>query len=197
MLLNFDNSLPLHVIGKGVSSVDFNHMLNQESVNPTVISISMEEVKSLPIGAQCVLGFLDVTARKQFLQDIDVDRYHWPSYIHPLALVSSHHLIGQGVWIYNWVSVFPEVSIGEFSVVSTFTNLPHGCQIGCNNFIGPGVLFGGSATTGDNVFIGIGSKICDNVSIAGETYFAMNSTITKSITEPGTYVNNRQTTLIK
>ena len=69
MLLNFDNSLPLHVIGKGVSSVDFNHMLNQESVNPTVISISMEEVKSLPIGAQCVLGFLDVTARKQFLQD--------------------------------------------------------------------------------------------------------------------------------
>jgi RecA/RadA recombinase len=52
-----------------------------------------------------------------------------------------------------------------------------------------GSLYGGIP---DNKIIALAGE-----QATGKTYFAMNSTITKSITEPGTYVNNRQTTLIK
>jgi UDP-3-O-[3-hydroxymyristoyl] glucosamine N-acyltransferase len=67
-------------------------------------------------------------------------------------------------------------------------NIGHNCIIGENTLISPGVLIGGSTTIGNNCYIWQGSMTRSHIEICDNVIIGMGSIVTENITEPGVYL---------
>ena len=191
MLLNYNPTDPLYVIGKGVTAREIACYISKET-GSTIPTVTIEEFQTLPDNSQCVMGFFDVELRAEFLKNIDRFQRRWPSWIHPTSSVVNVESIGQGIVIYSLSHIGYESKIGDFSILAVQTNIAHGVQLGRNAIVCPDTLIGGSTIVGDNVFFGQKCSIRDRIQIASNVTLYMNSVVTRSITEPGTYYGNRK-----
>jgi carbonic anhydrase/acetyltransferase-like protein (isoleucine patch superfamily) len=83
-----------------------------------------------------------------------------------------------------------ETVIGKGTMISSL------CVVGANTIIGENCTLtiqsgvSGSARIGNRVWLGIGAKVRDYVSICDDAFVGMGSVVTKDITEPGIYAGN-------
>ena len=83
-----------------------------------------------------------------------------------------------------------ETVVGKGTVISSL------CVVGANTIIGQNCTItiqagiSGSARIGNRVWLGIGAKVRDYVSICDDAFVGMGSVVTKDITEPGVYAGN-------
>lgn len=194
MLLNFDHTQPIYLIGGGVVAREFRQNLNKEGIDNIIVK-DFDQWHEIPSGSQCILGFLDLKNRIKCLTPERIERYRWPSYVHPSSVLENPNDIGKGVWIYSLCNICFETYVGDFTVMASLSSIGHGTRIGKHNFLGAGTQICGSVTTGDNVFFGVRSTIKDRISICSNTSFYMTSTITRDITESGEYYGNKKATL--
>ena len=103
------------------------------------------------------------------------------SLIHPRANISKNVQIEEGVCVMAGATINSHSTIGEGSIINTNASIDHDCQIGKYNHICPGVNIAGTVKTGNNVFIGIGSNLINNISISLDTKIKAGSTVIKSI----------------
>ncbi len=66
--------------------------------------------------------------------------------------------------------------------------IEHEVQIGSHSHVGPNASISGRTVIGDQVMIGVGACVVDNITICSNTIIGANSTVIRSISEPGTYV---------
>jgi len=191
MLLNFDSAKPVYLLGKGIAAQAWKQNLKSENIDP--IEKSIEDIHTIPNGSQCFLGVLDIKLRTKLLSEIDVENYIWPTYVHPTAFVEDPSSLGQGVWIYSFSYISCLATVGDFSVITSYSNVGHNSEIGKNNVTAINTMIAGSVRTGQNVFFGIGSKIRDKIDIADNVVILMDSVVTKNIIESGTYYGNKKT----
>jgi acetyltransferase-like isoleucine patch superfamily enzyme len=80
--------------------------------------------------------------------------------------------------------------VGRGTVISSL------CVVGANTIIGQNCTvtiqagISGSARIGNRVWLGIGAKVRDYVTICDDAFIGMGSIVTKDITEPGIYAGN-------
>ena len=103
------------------------------------------------------------------------------SLIHPRANVSDNVLIEEGVCVMAGATINAYSIIGEGSIINTNASIDHDCTIGKYNHVCPGVNIAGTVKTGDEVFIGIGSNLINNISISPNTKIKAGTTVIKSI----------------
>ena len=103
------------------------------------------------------------------------------SLIHPRANVSDNVLIEEGVCVMAGATINAFSIIGEGSIINTNASIDHDCTIGKYNHVCPGVNIAGTVKTGDEVFIGIGSNLINNISISPNTKIKAGTTVIKSI----------------
>lgn len=193
MLIGYDKQKPVYLIGRGMASRAWHQNLVTEGVTD-IIACPIEEFDSVPAGSQCFLAILDVRLRAATLSTLDRTRYQWPTYLHPTCYVEDYSSLGTGVWIYSFSYVSCLANVGDFSVITSYSNVGHNTKLGQNNVLAVNTMIAGSVTTGDNVFFGIGTKVRDKLTIGSDTTFLMDSVVTKSIDQSGTYYGNRKTT---
>lgn len=131
--------------------------------------------------------------------------------VHPSAIIGADGMR----WIKNKgqlvrmkhmgnVILHPDVEIGPLSVVHRGTidateigsrtkigsnvSIGHNAQIACDVMITAGVIIGGSARIGKGCWLGIGSKVRDNVTVYQNIRIGMGAVVTRDLKEPGTYV---------
>jgi UDP-3-O-[3-hydroxymyristoyl] glucosamine N-acyltransferase len=82
------------------------------------------------------------------------------------------------------------------TIVGKGTMISSLCVVGANTIIGQNCTLtiqsgiSGSARIGNRVWLGIGAKVRDYVSICDDAFVGMGSIVTKDITEPGIYAGN-------
>jgi acetyltransferase-like isoleucine patch superfamily enzyme len=82
------------------------------------------------------------------------------------------------------------------TVVGKGTMISSLCVVGANTVIGQNCTLtiqsgiSGSARIGNRVWLGIGAKVRDYVSICDDAFVGMGAVVTKDITEPGIYAGN-------
>lgn len=103
------------------------------------------------------------------------------SLIHPRANISDNVLIEEGVCVMAGVTINANSIIGEGSIVNTNASIDHDCLIGKYNHICPGVNIAGTVKTGNDVFIGIGSNLINNISISPNIKIKAGTTVIESI----------------
>ena len=116
-----------------------------------------------------------------------------------MAPCKEHQTSSQSCFaVEEYVVLRPRVKVGEGTTIKCAAILGTGIKIGRNCFIGPAAILlhqnpDGSSSPAeleDNVFVGAGAIILPKVKVCKGTIIGAGSLVTKSITEPGTYVGS-------
>jgi UDP-3-O-[3-hydroxymyristoyl] glucosamine N-acyltransferase len=186
MLLHYDNTKPVYIIGgDGISAQELYHWIKQEADAKLVDQYD-------PKFDQCIIGFQTLEYRIKFLNQVHKNTSLWPTYVHPMAVVSDLTLLGKGVIIHPQSVVGYRATINNYSVICQLSSIGHNAKIGINNVVSPGSVISGSAVTGNNIFFGQQSSIRDGITVCSDVFFTMNSVVTKDIVVPGKYVGNKK-----
>lgn len=191
MILNYDHQTPLHLIGSGIVVQELKRWLEQDNCDVKIID--KDRVSDLAPGSNCMLGFWNMDHRINFINNVDYNKYCWPTYIHPSAcVVADHNSIGKGTIVHPMSFVGYPTVIGNFSLIGVFTSLGHGAKLGLNNIVSPGTVIGGSTEVGNNVCFGQKSSVKDKIVIGSNIRFFMNSVVSKNVVEAGTYFGSKK-----
>lgn len=98
--------------------------------------------------------------------------------------------IRQGCFLAPFSFIGPESIIGSGTIVNTSAVIEHEVKTGSFCHIAPHVTVCGRSQLGNNVFLGAGSVVIDNISICDDVIVGANSTVTTDINTPGTYVGS-------
>jgi len=104
------------------------------------------------------------------------------------SYISSFSKISQGVFVAAGAIINSGSTIGSHSIVNTGSIIEHDCEIGSFCHIAPNAALGGNVVTGKNVFIGGGSFINPNISICDDVVIGSGSVVINDIIEAGVYV---------
>ena len=191
MLINCDVTKDFYVIGSTAVAYELAHHISQEAIGKVQL-IDVDSVLQLPENSQCVIGFLNIEYRLNFLNKVRDLTLTWPTFIHSTAHVTSPELVTPGTMILPLAFLGHAVKLGNFAFISQTTSIGHACQFGTNTVISPGTTMGGSTTIGDNVAFGQACSIKDKLIIGSNINFFMNSIVTKNIDNPGSYYCNKK-----
>lgn len=191
MLLNYTSNQNIYVIGTGPYAQELKCWLQHDIVTMVEL-VHHDDFCSVPIGSQILLGFQNLEYRKNFLSNVVVSQYSWPTFIHSSAVVACMSALLQGTVINPQAVIGYGATLGEFCNIGILSKVGHRATIGTNTVISPGTMIGGSTTIGHDVFFGQSCSIKDKITICNNAYFAMSSVVSKDVSESGRYFGNRK-----
>lgn len=171
---------------KFIGFIDDQVSLNLESLTPDkAIEYSNKSKVIIAVGDPSL-------RRKLYLKCKDLN-FQFATIIHPSSNIMSDLTIGEGSVVFPMCSLTVNVKIAEHVHINTACSISHDCTIEEFSTICPGTHICGNVHIGKNVFIGAGTTIIngnnDNkLIICDNTIIGAGACVTKSITEPGTYV---------
>lgn len=110
------------------------------------------------------------------------------SLISKSAKISKSAIIENGTIIQYGVNISSEANIGKFTKLNTACNIMHNVTIGDFTTIAPNAVILGNVRIGRFCYIGSNSTILPNVEICDGVIIGAGSVVTKTITQPGTYM---------
>jgi sugar O-acyltransferase (sialic acid O-acetyltransferase NeuD family) len=108
--------------------------------------------------------------------------------IHPSAIISRSVTIGMGTVVMAGTVINPGTRIGDGCIINTSCSIDHDNIIGKFSHLSPGACTAGGVNIGENVWVGVGVNIINNVKICSECTIGAGALIIVDIEEPGTYV---------
>ena len=82
--------------------------------------------------------------------------------VHPTAVVSRYSVLKDGVHVYAYAVVDPNVVVEEDSIISSKTSLLHGCRVGKHCFVAPDAVVGANTLMEDYSFVGLNATLVSN-----------------------------------
>ena len=139
----------------------------------------------------CVASFVNPSAKKElFEQLVGMENLQFPNIIHPSASISITATLGIGNIIGQNVLINAEAKIGNYNHINYSTTIGHNCIIGnYNSLYGSVGLYGSSKVT-DQVFVGAGAIIFDQVTLSPCSVVGAGSVVRRDVPESVTVVGN-------
>jgi acetyltransferase-like isoleucine patch superfamily enzyme len=117
------------------------------------------------------------------------------SFVHPDS-ESPGTQIGQGVFIYPKVSLYPSAVIGNDVIIHSMSAVPHNTTIGIGTYISGKVVIGGNTQIGSWCYLGLDTTIFDGIKISDHIKIGACSVIKKNITKAGTWSTSYKKKLV-
>ncbi len=118
-------------------------------------------------------------------------RFEFPNLVAPSAQFDKRPgrvSIGKGAIICAGTVLTTDIVLGEFVHLNLNTTVGHDCRIGDYVTVSPGVHISGNVHLGEFAFLGTGAAVLERKNICSEAVIGANATVSRDITEPGTYV---------
>ena len=132
----------------------------------------------------------DNANRAEIYEQFQNTDYAFPPVIANSAVVSPSASIGSGSFISPLTFIGPEVVIGENTIINSGAVVEHGSVIGDHCHIAPNATIAGRCSVGNYSMVGLGSCMLPKLSLGQKITIGANSTVIKSISEPGTYAGS-------
>lgn len=126
----------------------------------------------------------DIIARTQ------MPRERFATLIHPTASVSRTAQIGNGVVIFQNVTITSNVVIGDHVTVLPNTVLSHEDVIGAYTSVAGGVIISGGVRVGEACYLGANASVKDGVVIGAGSLIGMGSVVLKNVAANTVVVGN-------
>lgn len=101
--------------------------------------------------------------------------------IHPAAVLSPYHQIGEGSVVMAGVIVNPLVKIGKHCIINTGALIEHDCFIDDFVHISPRVALAGNVSIGEGTHVGIGASVIQGVKIGKWVTIGAGTVVIKDI----------------
>ncbi|ANU37725.1 acetyltransferase [Vibrio scophthalmi] len=119
--------------------------------------------------------------------------YQFETVIAKSAQVSLYAVIESGVQIFAGAIVQAGASVGTHSVINSGAIIEHDCQIGCYNHIAPRATLCGQVTTQDEVYVGAGSTVIQNLKLEQGSIIGAGAIVTENISSQNICYPSRST----
>jgi len=107
--------------------------------------------------------------------------FHFPTLIHPTAVISSTAIVEPGAQIMAGVVIQTAARIGINSIVNTCASIDHDCVVGAHSHIAPGVTLSGLVEIGEICHVGTGAQIIQAVRIGSRVVVGAGSTVIEAV----------------
>jgi sugar O-acyltransferase (sialic acid O-acetyltransferase NeuD family) len=134
-------------------------------------------------GDNVFLGFGNNAARERVGRSLLDNGIHLPNLIHSSAIVSKDVRLGQGIYIGAGAVVDPDCRIGDFCILNNMSCLCHETVVGTATHICPMSVCAGSVSIGARVWVGLGSRIIEKITITDDVFIGAGSVVVSDITE--------------
>ena len=158
----------------------------------------LEKAKGEETSVICAVGLPEV--RKRLVSRVDSLGLSFANAISPLAQVSPHARIGQGVMVFPFASVSTNTQVGDHAIINGMSLLAHDVKIGSFAVISPGSSLAGNVCIGEGCWIGIGVNINPGVSVGAWSLIGSGATVIGDIPAhvvavgvPAKAIKNRET----
>ncbi len=136
---------------------------------------------------QLLIGVGNNSIRKKLSQQF---RLKFAKGIHPSALLSPHHKVGEGTVVMAGVIINPDVEVGKHCILNTGCIIEHDCTIEDYVHISPGVSLAGNVSVGEGTHIGIGSSVIQGIKIGKWATIGAGSVIIRDVPDYAVVVGN-------
>ncbi len=126
--------------------------------------------------------------REKVIKQLELAGAELPLLIHPNAVIGEQVELGSGTVVMAGVVINSSTRIGKGCIINTGATIDHDNVIEDFVHISPGVNTAGTVRVGCGTWLGIGSKVSNNVNITSGCIVGAGAVVVKNITESGTYV---------
>lgn len=125
-----------------------------------------------PTGFDLVLGvgYKDLAARWRVYEEAVAKGFHFPTLVHPRAVVSRHARVAEGCLVMAGASVDAFASLEQACVLWPGAIVSHDSRIGRNTFLSPNATVCGFVNLGHSSFLGAGSVVVDHATLPEGTF---------------------------
>lgn len=153
----------------GISIIDDNSFIKKYSPEEVIL---VNGIGMLPHSA----------LRENIYTDYTKQGYQFKNIISEQSIVSPFALLDAGVQILPGTIIQAGAHIGENCIINTRAVIEHNCTIGPHNHIAPGAVLCGAVVTGKRTFIGAGSTVIQNIKIGDDVIIGAGTIITNDVT---------------
>ena len=114
------------------------------------------------------IGYNHLAVRQKLFQELS-QIAEFVSLVHPSAYVDPSASIAPGAVIYPGCIIDAGSRVCENTLLNVGCTVAHDCVIGAHTFFGPAVHLAGFIDIGERCFLGIGTTIIDNITLADDT----------------------------
>jgi sugar O-acyltransferase (sialic acid O-acetyltransferase NeuD family) len=137
-------------------------------------------VRSIPVGAPCVIAVGDSRARERVAAELD-GRVTWTRVIHPRAEIARDVDIGQGTVVFAMAVVQPGSVIGRHAIINTATVVEHDDSVGDFAQLATAAKLTGRVAVGTGAFIGAGAVVLPGVRVGAWSVVGAGAVVTHDV----------------
>ena len=126
--------------------------------------------------------------REKIMSELEAAGATIPVLVHPDAVLGEQVEFGAGTVVMAGAVINCCTKIGRGCIINTGATIDHDNLIEDYVHVSPGVNTAGTVLVGTRTWLGIGSKVSNNVNITCGCIVGAGAVVVKDITEPGTYV---------
>ena len=129
----------------------------------------------------------DTSQRRDIVSRVSRIGYSFPRLISPDAVINEDVEISDGTVIMDGVVINSGTRIGRFCIINTRASIDHDCRIGDYTHIAPGATLSGGVEVGSDVLIGVGASIVQYKKIVDNVIIGAGSAVCQDVIDQGTY----------
>ncbi|NJD04476.1 MAG: acetyltransferase [Ruminiclostridium sp.] len=171
---------------KRIAFLDDNETL-KESMGLAVIGKSSDAFKYIE-DSDFFVSVGNNSTRERIQEKLEAAGASIPVLIHPNVVIGAEVELGAGTVVLPGVVINCCTKIGKGCIINTGATVDHDNMIEDYVHISPGVNLAGNVKVGRGAWLGIGSKVSNNINIISDCKIGAGAVVVKDITEPGTYI---------
>ncbi|MEE2906800.1 MAG: hypothetical protein VX527_03110 [Planctomycetota bacterium] len=121
-------------------------------------------------GVVVAVGYRNLQARWTVFERVRDAGFDSPSLIHPLSIIASTAVIGDGCLIMAGAIVDTRAQLDQLVVAWPGAIVNHDSIVECNTFLSPGATVCGSSRVKSNTFLGAGAIVTDHVTVPENSF---------------------------
>jgi sugar O-acyltransferase (sialic acid O-acetyltransferase NeuD family) len=135
-----------------------------------------------------VVAIGDPAVRSRIVSELDGRDAHYPTLIHPTAVVGSRVELAAGVVVGARSVLTCDISVGRHAHINVASSVAHDCRIDAFAMLAPGVNLAGGVHVGERVEIGTGANVTPKVAIGEGAIVGAGSTVIRDVAPMTTVV---------
>lgn len=159
----------------------------KESMELEVIGKSAEAFKYIE-DCDIFVGIGNNAIREKIQERLQKAGVDIPVLIHPSTVIGEQVKLGLGTVVMAGVVINCCTNIGNGCIINTGCTIDHDNVIENYVHISPGANLAGAVKVGRGSWLGIGSKVSNNINITSGCKVGVGAVVIRDIIEPGTYV---------
>ncbi len=142
---------------------------------------NLDALKAVDKELAVVVAVGDPKIKRSVVERIQHQHLYFPTLIHPVATIGENIKAGAGCIITAGCRLTIDIALGDFVLLNLNTTVGHDVHVGVYTSVMPGVHLSGYVQVGEEVLIGTGASVLQNITIGNRSVVGAGAVVNKNV----------------